>query len=115
MAEKLNIPRRTLYEIFKKDSIDLDIIHRLSGILEIDLINEYYKYIEKKAQQKEDKTHFKPNELKIFHISYLPSENKYPKIYFVKKLISEIKTKVLYLEKELNEIKEILKQMEENL
>lgn len=52
-AQKVNCSRRTLYEIFKKDSIEVDLLMRISKVLNYnffnELNNEYQKEIGKEV------------------------------------------------------------------
>lgn len=54
-AQKIHTSRRTVYEIFQKDNIDTELLHRISKILGSDWIVEYfiqkYKYNVQKNEQ----------------------------------------------------------------
>jgi len=125
-AEMINCSRRTLYEIFRKNSIDTELLYRISLVLGYNLFdelsdktkNDIGKYEQKYAHnyysfhnlfENEKKTSILEDDSPILHFKNIQEENKFP--FFEKPEKRQRKRKPIYPDKESFESK-LLEQME---
>lgn len=92
-AEHINYSRRNVYSIFKKESIDTDLLVRISEFLEYNFFEEYTSYV-KAIYNIEDKTSL-VNESWDNMMEYKKENTLY------KKQVEELSKEVSYL-KEIN-------------
>lgn len=97
-ANIIGCSRRNVYEIYNKRSIDIELLKKISTVLNEDLISIY---------QKSSVQSFSHNNFKYFSFKHLMMDDSYSKA----RKISIITNKIQNIEQELKEIKRLLKEI----
>lgn len=114
-AERIHVSRRFMYDLFKRNNIDTDLLIRISDELGENLLD----YVQLFAQQKDknekpEKKDIKINELGHIHTFSIPETNK-SKIKLQHANISKILLDLKLAESKIEDIKDLLDSIKQQL
>ncbi len=93
-AEKINLSRPAVYQLFEKQSIDCELIRRISILLEENLFSSVYQEVQNllpESQSKTDEVNKNDDIFKGIHEIQMKLEHNSQELSIIKKLLIELK------------------------
>ncbi len=117
-ARRIHCTRRNVYEIFKKNSLDTDLIKRISTVLDLSILSVFYQptsKTEKEININDIENHYERSLIRLKHIDVnINNETKQSTqtIAVINNIITVIKSIELNIHIQMNTLNELVKELE---
>lgn len=121
-ARRIHCTRRNIYQIYKKNSLDTDLIQRISVVLEIDLLSTFNKLslikYEKNVGPEPIENYYEKSLKRITNIeNQLIKEKKlsHEMVFIINNILTLMNSIQLNIQLQTNTLNELMKQLENKL